>query len=288
MNENELAVKELIHKRVSPFIDDLVGFVLDTFGQFGIKALRNEFEKSRVDVSCTTGSYTGERRDMVKLYGCVDWKDLIRRISTGSAGLDIKPCDYFYMPVCAPAAKACSVEYRDIDIGLTKVVVTHVFDDKVIFNFEDVLFYGAMSDENTNKGGFAKTALCKYLNENFINVFTGVDDCLIKNKDGNKISLPTEFEVFGARTKSCNWTEAAQQLDFFKDVKNRIRPKDNDTEWWWLSSPYASSTANFCGVSGSGSAYYSCASSTCGVAPCFCISANLKLPPLCGAGKEEE
>jgi hypothetical protein len=288
MNEHKSAVRELMCNRAGLLVDNFVGLVQETFGQFGIKALYDELEKAHA--KATAPSYTGDRRNLHKLFCVNDWKELIQHIGNGVFG--VSPDDYFYMPIHVSEAKVGGVEYESVDIDCAKVVVTHVFNSKVVFNFDDVLLYGAMSSENTNKGGFAKTALCKYLNEHFIKVFAGAEDYLDKNNDGNKISLPTRFEVFGEGPKECNWESGLYpiretldftQLDFFKSIKNRIRCKGNDTTWSWLSSPHASNTASFCYVDSSGSADGNYASYTIGVSPCFCLSANLKLPPHCGA-----
>jgi hypothetical protein len=231
----------------------------------------------------TGETYTGERRNLHKLFLVNDWIELIRHI--GNRDFLVRPDDYFYMPVHISAITVDGVEYDSVDIDRAKVVVTHVFKDKVVFNFDDVLLYGAMNSKNTNEGGFEKTALCGYLNGHFIKVFSGVDDCLAKNNYDNKISLPTSFEVFGNGPEECNWTSAAIRLDFFKNIKNRIRCKDNNTEWSWLSSPYATNTTSFCIVHGSGSAGNVTAGNTCGVAPCFCISNSR---PFTGRKTEEE
>jgi hypothetical protein len=253
----------------------LLGFEMsfeETLKMFENKSMKNNIA-AKSDHGFVAGNtdqtYTGERRDLHKLFRIDDWTKLIRNIGKGV--FSVRPDDYFYMPVHIKAATVDGVEYESVDIDSAKVVVAHVFEDKVVFNFEDVLFNGAINDKNTNEGGFQKTALCKYFNDNFIKAFDGVGDCLIENNDGKKISLPTQFEVFGAETGNCNWTAVAVQLDFFKNAKNRIRCKDNHTEWWWLSTPYASTATTLCYVGSSGAASSGNASTARGAAPCFCL-----------------
>jgi hypothetical protein len=178
------------------------------------------------------------------------------------------------MPVNVPEVEIDGVEYEGIHIEESKVVVAHVFPDKVVFNFEDALFSGAMNLKNKNEGGFIKTALCEYLNMWFIKVFFDVDDCLIKNNDGNKVSLPTEFEVFGESeygVENCNWTKDGLQFDLFKDVKCRIRCQHNQLTPWWEASPRYGSTTDFCIVNASGGVGSNNAVYLYGVVPVFAV-----------------
>jgi hypothetical protein len=69
-----------------------------------------------------------------------------------------------------------------------------------------------------------------------------------------------------------NWLDSPRQLDYFKSIKNRIKVKDNDTKWWWTSTPYPSSSTHFCNVSLIGAAINNAASNMDGgVAPAICI-----------------
>jgi hypothetical protein len=136
------------------------------------------------------------------------------------------------------------------------------------------LFFSAINAKNTNSGGFKNSALSQYLNAQFIDALEPIKGILSRNKDGSKITLPTLYEVFGDddEGKEVNWESEPRQLEYFLKIKNRIQVKDNDTKWWWLSSPTASSTTIFCNVSTSGAANYNHASITYGVSPCFCLS----------------
>jgi hypothetical protein len=72
-----------------------------------------------------------------------------------------------------------------------------------------------------------------------------------------------------------NWLDSPRQLDYFKSIKNRIKVKDNDTKWWWTSTPYPSNSTYFCAVGGNGSAGSANASiMDVGVAPAICIIEN--------------
>jgi hypothetical protein len=95
-----------------------------------------------------------------------------------------------------------------------------------------------------------------------------------KNRDGNLVALPTLLEVCGNDEDNeggeCNREEEPRQLDYFKPIKNRIRVKENDTHWWWLST--TADAARFAVVSYNGYAYYGASGTTGGVAPAICIS----------------
>jgi len=229
--------------------------------------------------------YTGEVRDIGLLLNCKDqpWGKSVADISAiaeqGNAKNTFKPGDYLIIPVSMDEYIVDGVEFSAIEEGGVRLVVTAVFDDMVIFNFEDELLKAAMNSEATNKGGFAGTAVAKYLNEYFLDVvFDEVKDYLLPNKDGLKISLPTAYEVFGGGErwdKSVNWGEVIRH-PYFEKCTNRIKvciDDLNDTNWWWLSSPAAAHTSNFCLVTSNGSAYAtSTASSTSGaIAPALCV-----------------
>jgi hypothetical protein len=126
---------------------------------------------------------------------------------------------------------------------------------------------------NTNKGGFKESALCEYLNTQFLNTaLNPVKEALLPNRDGNKVSLPTLYEVaadddFG---NDMNWEDEPRQLEYFKKIKNRIRVKENDTQWWWLYN--AAHATYFAYVNGTGNAYtYYASDTTGGVAPAISI-----------------
>ena len=67
-----------------------------------------------------------------------------------------------------------------------------------------------------------------------------------------------------------------KQLDYYKDVHNRIRCKqkgDFSPDWYWTSSPRSGNSTNWCGVSTYGSANYNPASYANVAAPiCFRIA----------------
>jgi hypothetical protein len=223
--------------------------------------------------------FPGERRDLKVLMGCRDWVSTALAISAAARrgeGSIFKPGDYFRLPIKVKSGSFDGLEFESLDIPETELVfVQATRDGKIIFNFEEILFYSAINAKSTNKGGFKESALCKYLNNNFLEALDRIRGVLQKNKDGNMVTLPTLFEVCGSdcdnENVDCNWEEEPRQLEYFKNIKNRIRVKDNDTHWWWLST--ASAAPDFAGVGSYGYAdSYGASDTDGGVAPAICIS----------------
>lgn len=66
------------------------------------------------------------------------------------------------------------------------------------------------------------------------------------DKDEMNVWLFSEKEVFGKNTYG--YKEEGKQIEYFKSIFNRAIGK-----WWWLRSPSASHTNNFCYVDTTGS-----------------------------------
>ena len=83
-------------------------------------------------------------------------------------------------------------------------------------------------------------------------------------------TLAAEAEVFGKKTYSTDAEAAALfQFTYYMTAANRIKTLGGGSAChWWLRSPYASGSNNFCCVNGNGAAYgYYGASYTFGLAP---------------------
>jgi hypothetical protein len=233
-------------------------------------------------ISQPTNNYTGESRDLLLLtrFGAT-WKDTLIELDSladhGVLKAVFKPGDFLFIPISVPEIEIDGVEFPAIEDGNVKVVVTHVFEDKIIFNFENVLFHAPMNSERTNNGGLAKSTLGKYLNSHFLkHVFAGVEAHLAPNNDGLKVSLPTMREVFGdEKYDKVNWGDVVRHPYFVK-CTNRIKVNNDDpddTNWWWLADEYATNTTNFCHVgSGGGASIASAYITAGGVAPAFCVA----------------
>jgi hypothetical protein len=217
--------------------------------------------------------YQGEHRDLLVLTQSDNWVIAIQKIHRRGPynPFMVKVGDYINIPVTVPEYEINGMQFEKLDI-MAEAVVADVIDGKVIFQFEKALFSSAINKSETTAGGFPASNLSIYLNEVFITIFNRVKEYMMLNNYGKLITLPTKYEVFGAgKVGDVNWTKEPVQLEYFKDVKNRIRVKDNDTVWWWLSSVFAGSAAAFCNSDSGGAASHYSASSVGGCAPAFCV-----------------
>lgn len=88
------------------------------------------------------------------------------------------------------------------------------------------------------------------------------------------IFLPSEYEVFGTTSKSDNKeADYQKQYEYYKSAKDKKkygRYNVSDPYAWWLRSPAMGYDA-FCTVSKSGAVGFSSGTSTCAIAPVFCV-----------------
>ena len=184
-------------------------------------------------------------------------------IRDGVADKHIKVGDKIVIPhFKVPAVKNCEGEEFD-KIDLENVVITavHVEPRRVVFNFENILFRHDVDYEESGKP-FEETPLGVYLAEHFAKA--------LKEYTGKvNVSLLSKENVFNEDSKDF--------MPYFKAIKNRIKVLafENDTWWWWLKTPYASNSTNFCGVVSDGHSDGTNASySDGGVAPAFEFTAD--------------
>lgn len=144
-----------------------------------------------------------------------------------------------------------------------------------------------MNNECTNEGGFEKSAMFKWLNEDFFALFPDewqeiivpvvkktANGCSSKAKIVDttcKVFIPSEVEVFG----KCHYSKKGEgeQYEGFKNWKDRVKGYPDGTYgcWYWLRAPYSGNGYYFCSVNYDGSCDYEGASSPGGVVPCFAI-----------------
>lgn len=129
-----------------------------------------------------------------------------------------------------------------------------------------------MNDDYTNKGGWAKSEMRRYLNEDVFDSLPDDLQAIIKTRNigssKDKLWLFSEAEIFGEH----DWTEKApdrgEQLEYFKTPANRVKTDcDGDPCWWWERAPGSSNATYFCGVDSGGDAGVNGASVSSGV--CF-------------------
>lgn len=159
-------------------------------------------------------------------------------------------------------------------VKIVEVVVTDVDDTGTRFETRDCL------------GEYVPmTRMSSFLDR----VFAGLPDTLRDaiagterrhyDADGNtvttfeKLFLPAAPEIF-PYDDCCGDMGLYEQLDWYKDVHNRVRALENgkDADWYWTSSRLEGSTTSWCLVTSDGDATYDLASADWIAAPvCFRI-----------------
>ena len=156
---------------------------------------------------------------------------------------------------------------------------------------------GYMNSSNTNSGswnGSARRTWCNSVYKNalpstLLPIFKQFKTITAQTYNGSTnqesvdyFALPAAKEVFGGSATSAgdatshsNLTEfnALFQFDYYKTASNRVKKlgKTGSADSWWERSPYSTDSTYFCDVGGGGSADYSSASNTFGLAPFGCI-----------------
>lgn len=144
-----------------------------------------------------------------------------------------------------------------------------------------------MENSNINTNGWSGSVMYSYLNTTVYGKLptgwksiikkakkltsAGNQSATIKSSD-DYLFLFSEEELFGKVT----YAKAGEgkQYPIFTDNNSRIKKLANGTgsaTRWWERSPYGSNATGFCYVNSDGTAYFSGASSTYGVAFGFCV-----------------
>lgn len=150
-------------------------------------------------------------------------------------------------------------------------ILTVVRDDErgLLLMFEDCVMESAMNDGDTNKGGFADSALNLRLWEQLRPELPE----FIKNRL-IELSVPTYGMIFG-HDEFYNKFEPDDddQLPCMKVCKNRVATLEDDTRWYWLRNATKKdvSAAYFANVGNGGLAGYDGAGYVDGVRPVILI-----------------
>lgn len=144
-----------------------------------------------------------------------------------------------------------------------------VTDKGVLFIFDEYVVSRPMNKKNTNKGGFEKSDLKKWMDSV---LFMAFPDWL-RNRITD-LSIPTVGEMFGHEDEWDNEhfePDTDEQLPLMKERKNRVSYLKNEWVWGWLRNAMKKefSSADFANVNSNGGTDYSNASSSGGVRPEF-------------------
>ena len=144
-----------------------------------------------------------------------------------------------------------------------------------------------MNSSNTNAGGWASSYMRQTVMPLLLNKLPSDLQSVIVpvnklssagsqsttiNTTSDSLFLLSEIEIFGTKTYSV--AGEGSQYAYYNAGNSRIKYKQNaqtTAVYWWERSPYASYSTGFCCVGTGGSAFYSSASNTYGVAPGFCV-----------------
>ena len=224
-----------------------------------------------------------ENCDLVRYLGASDWRHalgLVQEIIRERKDENILNIgDFMHVSFDVPAADYLGLSFKELVIKDAKVQIVEIMNNKVIFNFDEIIFRSAINSHDSGNGSFSDSALAEYLGNEFYEAMD-ISAYTFASKDGNFITLLTAFELFGQSEyweKETNWDALdkevyMQQMAYFQNEKNRVKVYKNETSWYWTSSPRASVASHFCLVSGNGSSGNHAASEVRGVAPAFCVA----------------
>ena len=89
------------------------------------------------------------------------------------------------------------------------------------------------------------------------------------NTTSDKLFLLSEVEIFGSTTYSKSGE--GSQYAYYKAGNSKVKKVNGSASYWWERSPDGSYSTSFCSVDSNGSANFTSASYSNGVAFGFCI-----------------
>ena len=155
------------------------------------------------------------------------------------------------------------------ELGEFTVTAHKVTDEGVMFIFDDYVTRRPMNNRDTNKGGFEKSDLKKWMDTV---LFMAFPEELSDKIYG--LTIPTVGQIVGHEDE---WdmehfeTDYDEQLPLMKERRNRVAYLKNRWEWGWLRNATKKevSSTYFAGVSGRGGTAYAGAPYSLGVRPEF-------------------
>lgn len=148
------------------------------------------------------------------------------------------------------------------EIGEFSATAHKVTDEGIMFIFDEYITRRPMNSKNTNKGGFEKSELKKWMDTVLLMAFPEE----LRDKIYG-LTLPTVGQIVGHEDES----DTDEQLPLMKERKNRVAYFKNDSSWGWLRNTTKEevSSALFAGVYSVGFTTSDDASSSRGVRPEF-------------------
>lgn len=155
------------------------------------------------------------------------------------------------------------------ELGAFTVTAHKVTDEGVMFIFDDYVTRRPMNNRNTNKGGFEKSDLKKWMDTVLYMAFPEE----LRDKIYG-LTLPTVGQIVGHEDEWDNKNlepDTNEQLPLMKKCKNRIACFEDQLAWGWLRNATKEefSSAAFAYVSHDGNPDYNGASNSFGVRPEF-------------------
>jgi hypothetical protein len=173
---------------------------------------------------------------------------------------------------------------------------TEVIKNHIAFVFRHVVARGRMNAANDNAGGYNATELRAWLEgasgDGSGSFAAGLKAALGGNNPlltirkllsdktnwawiSSTVFLPSTLEVFGAPGFAPVGYDDGVSVHlpiYQKGSLYRVKRWNGARDWWWLSSPSASSAAHFCYCHNYGHSNSNSASAVGGVAPAFCVA----------------
>ena len=155
------------------------------------------------------------------------------------------------------------------EIGEFSATAHKVTDEGIMFIFDEYIIRRPMNSKNTNKGGFEKSELKKWMDTVLLMAFPEE----LRDKIYG-LTLPTVGQIVGHEDEWNNNNlepDTDEQLPLMKERKNRVAYFKNDSSWGWLRNATKEevSSADFAFVASDGGPYCYFASNSFGVRPEF-------------------
>ena len=167
------------------------------------------------------------------------------------------------------------------DVNFIITAINPYQPNQVAFEFADLLpDTKVMNNRNTNRGGWAMSAMKEYMKEVFALLPDDLQKVITPRVIKQKLSDGTENMSDDNYLWLRSLTESGRQYDadiddvafpYFTGWQSRVKSLCDETYYYWLRSPYIGNTANFWFVPNLGSVSDNNAYNTNGVCPCFFI-----------------